>query len=747
LVGGGEDEETTTSTRMARCSHNNRGRANRTERPRRRSKPRKEEGALEIESVNQLIEANSKAHHTDFYDLCDPDDDYDDNGKKVEEQLVVRRGQDVEMELTLNREYNKETDLIRLVLNYDCKSPNDGNGTQIKRVFAEKVHETKPHIKEYKDSEKKVVISFKFPMKNPIGRWKIKLVAVAKEKGKKHRSPIHVGMVYVIFNPWLQGDLCFMEGDAEKEEYVLAETSSVFKGSKSKIYEKRWNVAHGDRHVLPLIIDLLDESDLRLADRGNPILISRVLASMMNSCDNNGVLVGAWPTKDGDFGYGWKEGTSPMDWNGSSEILLEYSKTRKCVNYGQCWVFSGILMTACRALGIPCRSVTNFASAHDNDASVTIDTVFDQDGKRLYGDSVWNFHVWDEVFLARPDLKEGFGGWQAIDATPQEPSQGIYTCGPAPLKAIKEGDIDVGQDTPFVFAEVNADRVYKQLDEDGEETVIRVLKNSVGKNISTKKLGSFGREDVTCNYKYAEESEQERQAVLKAVKRQDEDLYEEVYGVPDNPDVTFTLEDSEKINIGEDIEIDMMVRNNSDEKRTIDVTVVLSSIFYTGAVSTEVKTEQFDAVINAKGEHKITMTVPDEVYRPKLVEQCCMKVDAKASVRETKQIFSDEDTFELAKPGLEVIAPDSVKAKEEFTLEVVFTNPLKDPLTKGFFSCEMARTANKKEPLKKVISPNQKITKKITMMAPKKPCCRELLVSFTSTELYEITGSATINVK
>lgn len=36
-----------------------------------------------------------------------------------------------------------------------------------------------------------------------------------------------------------------------------------------------------------------------------------------------------------------------------------------------------------------------------------------------------NFHVWNDVWMARPDLPMGYGGWQAVDATPQEQSEGI----------------------------------------------------------------------------------------------------------------------------------------------------------------------------------------------------------------------------------------------------------------------------------------------------------------------------------
>jgi len=66
-----------------------------------------------------------------------------------------------------------------------------------------------------------------------------------------------------------------------------------------------------------------------------------------------------------------------------------------------------------------------------------------------------NFHVWNEAYIGRPDLPAGFGGWQVLDATPQEesPQGGGYRLGPAPRYAIKLGQ-RVNFDVEFVISEV-----------------------------------------------------------------------------------------------------------------------------------------------------------------------------------------------------------------------------------------------------------------------------------------------------
>lgn len=36
-----------------------------------------------------------------------------------------------------------------------------------------------------------------------------------------------------------------------------------------------------------------------------------------------------------------------------------------------------------------------------------------------------NFHVWNDAWFKRKDLPNEFSGWQVIDATPQERSDGM----------------------------------------------------------------------------------------------------------------------------------------------------------------------------------------------------------------------------------------------------------------------------------------------------------------------------------
>ena len=115
--------------------------------------------------------------------------------------------------------------------------------------------------------------------------------------------------------------------------------------------------------------------------------------------------------------------------------------------------------------------------------------------------------MWNEVWMQRPDLEPApqYAGWQVIDATPQELSDDMYRCGPAAVAAVKRGEVLRPYDANFVYAEVNADKVFWKYA--GPTQPLKLLRKDtqgIGLLISTKAVGRWSREDVTNTYKFPE---------------------------------------------------------------------------------------------------------------------------------------------------------------------------------------------------------------------------------------------------
>lgn len=95
--------------------------------------------------------------------------------------------------------------------------------------------------------------------------------------------------------------------------------------------------------------------------------------------------------------------------------------------------------------------------------------------------------------------------WLCMHPTPAPLPLGVFQCGPASVTAVREGDVHLDFDMPFIFAEVNADRITWIYDarrnsqrQNSSET------DTIGRYISTKAVGSYSRMDVTEKYKYPE---------------------------------------------------------------------------------------------------------------------------------------------------------------------------------------------------------------------------------------------------
>ncbi|MCL4137814.1 UNVERIFIED_CONTAM: hypothetical protein GTU68_050949, partial [Idotea baltica] len=389
-------------------------------------------------------------------------------------------------------------------------------------------------------------------------------------------------------------DSVYLDDEDERQEYVLSSSGLIWRGTHSRLRPCPWQFGQFEKDVLECVLYVLNHlCQLLPAHRADPIRVVRAISAGVNSPDDSGVLVGNWTGK-------YEGGRSPSEWRDSIAILQQFYAKKKPVKFGQCWVFSGVVTSACRCLGIPCRPVTNFSSAHDTHNSLTIDYFFGEEGeaiKELNADSVWNFHVWNEVWMKRPDLGEDYQGWQVIDATPQEESDGQFRCGPTSLTSVKRGQIQSPYDAPFVFAEVNADTLFWKYQ--GERQPMKLLgrkTGGVGLNISTKSVGKMRRDDITYLYKHKEESEEERAVMLLALRRC-ENAFARYYINQQFEDVMFQLHLRDDIVIGKPFTVSVSAENKSDSEHSISVMLRADTMLYTGSIKEEVKKFEANLII------------------------------------------------------------------------------------------------------------------------------------------------------
>uniref|UniRef100_A0A8C3XF74 protein-glutamine gamma-glutamyltransferase n=1 Tax=Cyanoderma ruficeps TaxID=181631 RepID=A0A8C3XF74_9PASS len=432
-----------------------------------------------------------------------------------------------------------------------------------------------------------------------IGRYKLQLQVLA---GSKVSSKA-LGQFVLLFNPWCPDDDVYMANEKERQEYVLNDSGIIFQGVEKDIQQEAWNYGQFEEDILDISLAILDRSlshredpAVDVSKRSSPVYVSRVISATVNSNDEKGVVEGKWSGK-------FRSGTNPLRWSGSVTILRKWYRARyRPVRYGQCWVFAGVTCTVLRCLGIPTRVITNFNSAHDKNLNLSIDKYIDMSGNNLdlSEDSVWNFHVWNESWFIRRDLGSFYDGWQVLDATPQEKSKGIYQCGPASTKAIKEGDVNLDYDSPFVFAAVNADCVTWIRYSKKRKERIHSDTRKIGKFISTKAVGSNSRVDVTDNYKYPEGSLKERQVYKKALKLLGVRRPGKRTKIPrprrrfsraqpaQPPSISGKLLLDASPVIGQDVLLTLTLRNLISDFKTINVKLKASAILYTRKPKAEI---------------------------------------------------------------------------------------------------------------------------------------------------------------
>eukprot|EP00163_Fabomonas_tropica_P007073 TRINITY_DN1670_c1_g1_i1.p1 TRINITY_DN1670_c1_g1~~TRINITY_DN1670_c1_g1_i1.p1 ORF type:complete len:1432 (-),score=506.63 TRINITY_DN1670_c1_g1_i1:85-4380(-) len=621
------------------------------------------------------------------------------------------------------------------------------------------------------------VWTINIPPEAPIGLYNLRL-----QYEGTHFQPDR--KVAILFNPYKSSDQVYMGDSRWRAEYVENEVGGVWKGGKNgKKFWVPWAFDQFNMANLLVAIRLLNK--LSLKQRADPVMVTRWLSGRLNSAAfNDGLLWGRWK---GSF----DDGATPGSWEDTTDIYETYSEAgNKPVKYGQCWVFSAIFNTAARALGIPARSVTNYSSGHETrrtdkgvkdnekgDYNQHLDKFWTKEGKKYKktkGDSIWNFHVWNDLWMKRPDIAGNRGdGWQASDATPQEesqqgPDQAPFTednfCGPSSLKQMQAGEADSRYDADFILGETNGRSQDWVRDAEGQEYRKSGRARESGSVVMTKlpdyrcsgarrgRAGAYKSmcgQDITNEYK----SNLWTADLLLSEGEVDE-------GDKSTGPVTFTPRDPVKqVMVGQPFEVSFDAELIQGDAAEVSLNIDAYAIEYNGDQLGVLKSVSQVFTLSTDSENTlkntITLQFNSEDYKTGRLGKIMGKTlniefVYTGIVKDAKESYLHDSRYELLAPPVSVQCVDTVTAPSPAACIVKFTNPLPVPMTNVHMHLHVSSQAVDNEFKNKrvhTIGSNQEGVFKDISLATSTPGQHMVIATISSDQLNDLSGNDDVIVK
>lgn len=355
--------------------------------------------------------------------------------------------------------------------------------------------------------------------------------------------------------------------------------------------------------------------------------------------------------------------------------------------------------------------------------------------------------------MCRADQPKEYTGWQAVD--PCASLQG----------ALRRGDIG-REDVASFYSSLNAYvRFFYEDEESGwGQTPFTQFKYPVSRSILTKRCGQLEDNedwlDISASYRDQDRDQAEVLAnfnlcrgLVKHVPPSDYQAssfrwleYGEEGLEEKNFDVTFELKHPRNRMIGETLTIEVLISNNSSEKRLIHSAICARSIFYTGSTGPCLKRYSTQLTLEPQQQETVTMDLDSWNYEHKVVGMSFVKITTTGFVQQNDQSFVDEIDFRFDKPLLNIQA-DEMKISQENEAVFSFKNPLDVPLTECYITMEISGSVRPRTiRINREVRPREMLVYNHCFV-PRGAGLRSIVACFTSRQLADVVGHKSVIIE
>ncbi|XP_008845065.1 erythrocyte membrane protein band 4.2 [Nannospalax galili] len=493
------------------------------------------------------------------------------------------------------------------------------------------------------------------------------------------RRQYTLGQFTLLFNPWNREDAVFLQNEAQRREYLLNQNGLIYLGTANCIQEEPWDFGQFERNIMDLSLDLLSV-DKHVEEWNQPVHVACVLGTLLHALKKKSIL----PTPQSQD---TQEETLLYKRRGSAPILRQWLTGQgRPVYEGQAWVLAAVACTVLRCLGIPARVVTTFASAQGTAGGLLVNEYYNEEGLQN-GESqrgrIWIFQTSVECWMNRPDLSQDYDGWQILYSRASSRGGVLGSCDLIPVRAVKEGDLQLAPAVSDLFAAVNASCVVWKCCEDGKLELTNSNTKYVGNNISTKGVGSDRCEDITQNYKYPEGSLQEKEVLERVWKEKMKHMKDN--GVrppscePADPLYLF-LEAPSSFPLGGDGQLSVTLANPTDQEKEVHLAIGAQAMYYNGVLAAELWRQKRSLRLRANQALRITTSLSSSYFERTPPENSFLRLTAMATHSDSSlSCFAQED-MAICRPHLAIEMPETTKQYQPLTVLVSIHNSLDSPM-------------------------------------------------------------------